>query len=148
MIFNKYLVDHTICTNFNEPPHLAFPTSNTSQYTWHLVVANVTSDLLFQYPAVPLRILQFSSICNNDVLLFVGGLPLAVLNILQGIYFKFSKSSEHLSFCSTRGINPHWAHLGTPALPLTDVPPHWHFLSGCMFAGLDQRCVFIHVFLN
>ena len=31
---------------------------------------------------------------------------------------------------------------------LTDVPSQWHFLSGCMFTGSDQRCVFIHVFLN
>ena len=44
-----------------------------------LVVANVT----FQYPAAPLRILQFLSMCNDNVPLFGGGLPLDVLSILQ-----------------------------------------------------------------
>ena len=44
-----------------------------------LVVANVT----FQYPAAPLRILQFLSMCNDNVPLFRGGLPLDVLSILQ-----------------------------------------------------------------
>ena len=45
----------------------------------HLVVANVT----FQYPAAPLRILQFLSMCNDNVPLFRRGLPLDVLSILQ-----------------------------------------------------------------
>ena len=44
-----------------------------------LVVANVT----FQYPASPLQILQFLSMCNDNVPLFRGGLPLDVLSILQ-----------------------------------------------------------------
>ena len=44
-----------------------------------LVVANVT----FQYPAAPLQILQFLSMCNDNVPLFRGGLPLDVLSILQ-----------------------------------------------------------------
>ena len=44
-----------------------------------LVVANVT----FQYPAAPLRILQFLSMYNDNVPLFRGGLPLDVLSILQ-----------------------------------------------------------------
>ena len=45
----------------------------------HLVVANVT----FQYPAAPLRILQFLSMCYDNVPLFGGGLPLDVLSTLQ-----------------------------------------------------------------
>ena len=63
--------------------HLAFPTSNiglrTSRHVCRLVVANVT----FQYPAVPLRILQFLSMCNDNVPLFGGGLPQHVLSILE-----------------------------------------------------------------
>ena len=44
-----------------------------------LVVANVT----FQYPAAPLQILQSLSMCNDNVPLFGGGLPLDVLSILE-----------------------------------------------------------------
>ena len=69
---------------FNEPSHhLAFPTSNmglrTSRHACRLVVANVT----FQYPAAPLGILQFLSMCNDNVPLFGGGLPLDVFSILE-----------------------------------------------------------------
>ena len=59
MISIKWSVDYTIYINFSDPSHLAFPTSNiglrTSRHACRLVVANVT----FQYPAAPLRILQF-----------------------------------------------------------------------------------------
>ena len=83
-------------------------------YTCHLMVANVTSDQLFQYPAAPL-------LCNNNVLPFGRGFPLAVLSILKGICCKWS---YHL-----------WG---------------WHlFLSGCMFTGSDMKTkdVFsVHVF--
>ena len=64
---------HNLYTNFNDPSHLAFPTSNiglrTSRHACRLVVANVT----FRYPAAPLRILQFLSMCNDNVPLFGGG---------------------------------------------------------------------------
>ena len=90
MISIKWSVDYTIYTNFNEPSHLAFPTSNiglrTSTHACRLVVPNVT----FQYPAAPLRILQFLSVCNDNVPLLGGvgvggggGLPQDVLNILE-----------------------------------------------------------------
>ena len=58
----------------------------TLSHSCHLVVANVTSDQLFQYIAAPLPILQFPSICNDHVPLFGGGLPLDVLSILQAIH--------------------------------------------------------------
>ena len=51
----------------------------TSRHACRLVVANVT----FQYPAAPLRILQFLSMCIENVSLFRGGLPLDVLSILE-----------------------------------------------------------------
>ena len=83
MISIKWSVDYTIYSNLNEPSHLAFPTSNiglrTSRHACCLVVANVT----FQYPASPLRILPFLFMCNDNVPLFGGGLPLDVLNILE-----------------------------------------------------------------
>ena len=50
-----------------------------SRHACRLVVANVT----FQYPAAPLRILQFLSMCYDNVPLFGGGLPLDVLGILE-----------------------------------------------------------------
>ena len=74
---------YTIYTNFNETSHLAFSTSNiglrTSRHACRLVVANVT----FQYPASPLRILQFLFMCNDNVPRFGGGLPLDVFSILE-----------------------------------------------------------------
>ena len=83
LISIKWSVDYTIYTHFNEPSNLAFPTSNiglrTSRHACRLVVANVT----FQYPAAPLRILQFLSMCYDHVPLFGGGLPLDVLSILE-----------------------------------------------------------------
>ena len=67
LISIKWSVDDTIYTNFNEPSHLAFPMSNivlrTSRHACRHVVANVT----FQYPASPLRILQFLFMCNDNV---------------------------------------------------------------------------------
>ena len=77
------MIDGLHYTNFNEPSHLAFPTSNiglrTSRHACRLVVVNVT----YQYPAAPLWILQFLSMCNDNVSMFGGGLPLDVLSILE-----------------------------------------------------------------
>ena len=82
-ITQEWSVDYTIYTNFNEPSHLAYPTSNiglrSSRHAFRLVVANVT----FQYPAAPFRIIQFLSMCNDNVPLFVGRLPIDVFSILE-----------------------------------------------------------------
>ena len=118
MISIKWSVDCTIYTNFNEPSHLAFPTSNIGLRTWRhaccLVVANVT----FQYPAAPLQILQFLSMCNDNVSLFRGGFPLDVLSILE--------AAGHNVVMGLWG-----KHL---------------VLSGCMFTEPDRSCIFVHVF--
>ena len=120
MISIKWSVDYTIYSNLNEPSHLVFPTSNiglrTSRHACRLVVANVT----FQYPASPLRILQFLFMCNDNVPLFGGGLPLDVLNILEaaGHNFVMGLWGQHL------------------------------VLSGCMFTGSDRSCIFVHVLLK
>ena len=113
-------MDYTIYTYFNEPSNLAFPTSNIglriSRHACRLVVANVT----FQYPAAPLRILQFLSMCYDYVPLFGGGLPLDVLSILE--------AAGHNVVMGLWG-----KHL---------------VLSGCMFTGSDRSCVFVHVLLK
>ena len=113
----KWLTGYTIYTNFNEPSHLAFPTSNnglrTSRHACRLVVANVT----FQYSAAPLQILQFLSMCNENVPLFGGGLPLDVLSILE--------AAGHNVVMGLWG---------------------WHLvISGSMFTGSDWTCIFVHV---
>ena len=120
MISIKWSVDYTIYTNFNEPSHLAFSTSNiglrTSRHACRPVVANVT----FQYPTSPLLILQFLFMCNDNVPLFGGGLPLDVLSILE-----------------TAGHN---VVMGLWRQHLV--------LSGGMFTGSDRSCIFVHVLLK
>ena len=67
---------------------------------WHLVLANVT----FQYPAAPLWILQFTSICNDNVPLFGGGLPVDVHSILQAIHCnRYFRAAFSLSGCMFTG---------------------------------------------
>ena len=89
---------------------------NIWTYACRLVVANLT----FQYPASPLRILQFLFMCNDNVPLFGGGLPLDVLSILE--------AAGHNVVMGLWG-----QHL---------------VLSGCMFTGSDRSCIFVHVLLK
>ena len=89
MVSNKYLVDYT---GYKFQWTLAFCLCYVEYWpqnimiSCHLVVANVTSDQLFQYLAVLLPILQFPPSCNDNVPLFGGRLLLAVLSILQTIH--------------------------------------------------------------
>ena len=109
----------TSCLSYVEYSNIGL---RTSTHACRLVVANVT----FQYPASPLRILQFLFMSNNDnVPLFGGGgggggLPLDVLSILEAA-----------------GHNVVMGLWGQ------------HFvLSGCMFTGSDRSCIFVHVLLK